>query len=102
MAPAVDDLTTAAQSLSSSDPARPLLSNRDGAVVKSGPDWLDRIITQVSAPVRWDLCMQTMATLGVTGLIELPPAGTLTGLAKRAPRRIRLLGLTTPDELDAA
>ena len=72
MAPAVAALAAEAASLQAQDPVRPLLSNRDGAVVKSGPDWLDRIINQVSAPVRWDLCMQTMESLGVTALIELP------------------------------
>jgi [acyl-carrier-protein] S-malonyltransferase len=102
MAPAVAALAAEAASLQAQDPVRPLLSNRDGAVVKSGPDWLDRIINQVSAPVRWDLCMQTMDSLGVTALIELPPAGTLTGLAKRALRGVRLVALKTPDDLDAA
>jgi len=102
MAPAVAALAAEAASLNAQDPVRPLLSNRDGAVVKSGPDWLDRIINQVSAPVRWDLCMQTMESLGVTALIELPPAGTLTGLAKRALRGVRLVALKTPDDLDAA
>jgi [acyl-carrier-protein] S-malonyltransferase len=102
MAPAVDALAAAAAHLQANDPVRPLLSNRDGAVVKSGPDWLDRIINQVSAPVRWDLCMQTMESLGVTALIELPPAGTLTGLAKRALRGVQLVALKTPDDLDAA
>jgi [acyl-carrier-protein] S-malonyltransferase len=102
MAPAVDTLAAAAADLQVRDPVRPLLSNRDGAVVKSGPDWLDRIINQVSAPVRWDLCMQTMDSLGVSALIELPPAGTLTGLAKRALRSVQLVALKTPDDLDAA
>src|SRR5499427_1326061 len=102
MAPAVAALAAEAASLQAEDPDRPLLSNRDGAVVKSGPDWLDRIINQVSSPVRWDLCMQTMESLGVTALIELAPAGTLTGLAKRALRGIRLVALKTPDDLEAA
>jgi [acyl-carrier-protein] S-malonyltransferase len=102
MAPAVAALAAEAASLQAQDPVRPLLSNRDGAVVKSGPDWLDRIINQVSAPVRWDLCMQTMESLGVTALIELPPAGTLTGLAKRGLRGVRLVALKTPEDLDAA
>jgi [acyl-carrier-protein] S-malonyltransferase len=101
MAPAVDDLTAAAQSVHAADPARPLLSNRDGAVVRSGKDWLDRIINQVSAPVRWDMCMATMSALGVTALIELPPAGTLTGLARRALPGVQVVGLKSPDDLDA-
>lgn len=102
MAPAVAALAAAAADVQARDPARPLLSNRDGAVVKSGPDWLDRIINQVSAPVRWDMCMQTMESLGVTALIELPPAGTLTGLARRALRGVQVVALKTPDDLDAA
>jgi [acyl-carrier-protein] S-malonyltransferase len=102
MAPAVDDLAAAAQSVHAADPVRPLLSNLDGSVVRSGKDWLDRSINQVSAPVRWDKCMQTMESLGVTALIELPPAGPLTGLAKRALRGIQLVSLKTPEDLAAA
>src|SRR5262249_56341642 len=83
-------------------PVAALLSNRDGSVVRSGPDWLERIVTQVSTPVRWDLCMQTMAGLGVTALIELPPAGTLTGLARRALPGVQTLALKGPGDLDAA
>ncbi len=102
MAPAEAALAAAAQQVRASDPVRPLLSNRDGAVVTSGPEWLDRIIHQVSAPVRWDLCMRTMESLGVSALIELPPAGTLAGIAKRALRGIGVVSLKGPDDLDAA
>jgi [acyl-carrier-protein] S-malonyltransferase len=52
--------------------------------------------------VRWDLCMRTMADLGVTALIELPPAGTLTGLARRALPGVAQLAIKTPEQLDAA
>src|SRR5580698_10412501 len=84
MAPSVDALRAAADGMAVRSPRLALLSNRAGAVVRSGGDWMERIVTQVSAPVRWDRCMQAMADLGVTALIELPPAGTLTGLARRA------------------
>ena len=79
-----------------------LLSDADGAAVTTGKEWLERIIAQVAAPVRWDLCMRTMADLGVTALIELPPAGTLTGLARRALPGVTQLAIKTPDQLDAA
>ena len=72
MAPAVDALRAAADGMAVRSPALALLSDRDGAVVRSGSDWIERIVTQVSAPVRWDMCMQAMADLGVTALIELP------------------------------
>ena len=102
MAPAVAALREAAAGITVSDPAILLLSDADGAAVKSGSDWLERIVTQVSAPVRWDQCMQTMAGLGASALIELPPAGTLTGLARRALPELARVALKTPDDLDAA
>jgi [acyl-carrier-protein] S-malonyltransferase len=102
MEPAVAALREAAAAVTPRAPVLALLSNRDGSVVRSGPDWLERIITQVSAPVRWDRCQQTMAGLGVTTLIELPPAGTLTGLARRALPGVRTLGLKSPGDLEQA
>jgi [acyl-carrier-protein] S-malonyltransferase len=102
MEPAVAALREAAAAVTPRAPVLALLSNRDGSVVRSGPDWLERIVTQVSAPVRWDRCQQTMAGLGVTTLIELPPAGTLTGLARRALPGVRTLGLKSPGDLEQA
>ena len=102
MAPAVAALREAAAGITVSDPAILLLSDADGAAVKSGSDWLERIVTQVSAPVRWDQCMQTMAGLGASALIELPPGGTLTGLARRALPQLSRVALKTPDDLDSA
>ncbi len=102
MAPAVDALAAAAAGITVKDPAITLLSNRDGAVVTAGADWLDRIVSQVATPVRWDRCMATMSAIGVTALIELAPGGTLTGIAKRALPGIELLAMKTPDQLDAA
>jgi [acyl-carrier-protein] S-malonyltransferase len=102
MAPAVAALRDAAAGVTVSDPAIVLLSNADGAPATSGRDWLERIVTQVSAPVRWDRCMQTMASLGASALIELPPGGTLTGLARRALPHVARAALKTPDDLDAA
>jgi [acyl-carrier-protein] S-malonyltransferase len=70
--------------------------------VRTGADWLDRIVNQVSAPVRWDKCMATMRAMRATAFIELPPAGTLTGLARREMPGVALLALKTPADLDAA
>ncbi|QIM21109.1 ACP S-malonyltransferase [Phycicoccus sp. HDW14] len=102
MSPAVDALSAAAAGSDVSDPGVTLVSNRDGATVTDGREALDRIVAQVSNPVRWDLCMERFAALGVTGIIELPPAGTLVGLAKRALKGVELLAVKTPDDLDAA
>ncbi len=102
MRPAVDVLARLARSISTHDTRTRLISNRDGQVIHSGPEVLKRLVTQVSNPVRWDLCMQTMADLGVTGILEMPPAGTLAGLARRQLKGVETFALKTPDQIDDA
>jgi [acyl-carrier-protein] S-malonyltransferase len=102
MAPAVEALGQQASGFRTADPSFALVSNADGAVVRDGEEALSRLVSQVSNPVRWDLCMKTLTDLGVTGLIELPPAGTLVGLAKRGLKGVETLALKTPDDLEAA
>ena len=84
------------------EPSSQLLSNRDGAVVASGKDAIDRIVNQIANPVRWDLCMQSLQELGITGAIEFPPAGTLVGLLKRATPGIETFAIKSPEDLPAA
>ena len=106
MEPAVGHLARLARSVSVHDARTPVISNRDGRVVHDGRDVLARIVGQIASPVRWDLCLETMADLGVTGILEMPPAGTLTGIAKRYFKGIGMnvetFALTTPDQLDDA
>lgn len=103
MAPASDALREYAAGITTADPARPLLSNADGAVVASGAEYLERLLTQVTNPVRWDLTMDTLASLGVRETVELPPAGTLTGLVRRQLKGTvtSTVALKTPTELDS-
>jgi [acyl-carrier-protein] S-malonyltransferase len=105
MAPAEQALAGVAAGVTPSDPVRILLSNLDGTAVNHGREMLQRLVRQVTAPVRWDLCMRTLADLGVTAVIELPPAGTLAGLIKREFKSTgvpEIVTLNTPDDLPAA
>jgi len=102
MAPAVERLRQLASGMPAAEPVTRLLSNADGQVVQHGADFVHRLVQQVAAPVRWDACMKTLGTLGVTAVIELPPAGTLVGLIKRALPDVETLALKTPDDLDVA
>jgi [acyl-carrier-protein] S-malonyltransferase len=105
MAPAERALAAIAGGITPAHAVRMLLSNADGASVTDGDELLARLVRQVTAPVRWDLCMRSMADLGVTAVIELPPAGTLAGLVKRELRGEQapeIVTLNTPDDLPAA
>jgi [acyl-carrier-protein] S-malonyltransferase len=101
MAPAQEALRVYAKGIIPQDPIRPLLSNVDGKVVASGAEYLERLISQVTSPVRWDLTMDGLVSLGVTSTWELPPAGTLTGLVKRQLKGTvtTTIALKTPADL---
>ncbi|MBY8887922.1 acyltransferase domain-containing protein [Streptomyces sp. PTM05] len=102
MEPAVATLQALLPGVTVRDPRTRYVSNADGRVVHSGAEIARRLVKQVAGPVRWDLCMETFKELGVTAIIEVSPAGTLVGLAKRALPGVRTLALKTPDDLDAA
>lgn len=102
MAPAKEALEAAAAEIQVADPVRTLLSNKDGKPVASGAVALQQVVAQVTSPVRWDACMSTLGELGVTAVMELPPAGTLTGLAKRALKDVQRLNVNTPEDLAPA
>jgi len=102
MKPAVEPLRNLASTISTHTVSIQVISNKDGQVVSDGAEVLDRIVNQIANPVRWDLCMETLKSLGVTGVIELPPAGTLVGLLKRAAPEIESFALKSADDLAAA
>ncbi len=101
MAPAQAAVADAIAQISPSDPIRTLLSNFDGQPVTSGADAIDKLAAQVTRPVRWDLCTETVRAAGVSAVAELPPAGTLVGIAKRELKGTPNLALKTPEDLPA-
>ncbi|WP_067654928.1 ACP S-malonyltransferase [Nocardia harenae] len=101
MAPAQDAVTAAVAKITPGEPARTLLSNVDGLPVASGQDAIEKLAAQVTRPVRWDLCTETSRRAGVSAVAELPPAGTLVGIAKRELKGTPTLALKTPEDLPA-
>ncbi len=102
MAPAVEVLRSAVSAVSASSPTVTLWTNRDGSVVADGTEALSFVVDQIASPVRWDACMSAFAAVGVTGIIEFAPGGTLVGLAKRALRGVPSVAVKTPGDLEAA
>ncbi|MFC6013385.1 ACP S-malonyltransferase [Nocardia lasii] len=101
MAPAQEAVADAIAAISPSDPIRTLLSNFDGQPVTSGADAIAKLAAQVTRPVRWDLCTETIRAAAVAAVVELPPAGTLVGIAKRELKGTPNLALKTPEDLPA-
>jgi len=102
MAGAVEPLRAIAAKITTHTPRIQVISNKDGEVVTDGALVLEGIINQIANPVRWDMCMERLNTLGVTGVIELAPAGTLVGLLKRGAPQIETLALKSAEDIDKA
>lgn len=102
MAPATAHLATLVSGIDAAAPVCHLLSNAAGEPVSGGRQMLDQLVAQIARPVRWDLCMQTLGRLGVTAVLELPPAGTLAGLIRRTLPDVEVVAVKGPGDLDAA
>lgn len=102
MEPAVDTMREVASGMATAAPTLRIWTNRDGSTVGDGARFLDLLVGQIASPVRWDRVMESFGAAGVTGLIELSPAGALVGLAKRALKGLPTVAVKTPDDIPAA
>ena len=100
MSSALAGYAAAAAAVAASDPTTTLLSNFDGRPVASAADAMDKLVAQLTRPVRWDLCNDTIRELNATAIVEFPPAGALTGIAKRELRGVPTHAVKTPADLD--
>ena len=100
MASALDGYAAAAADVTATEPTTTLLSNFDGRPVTSAADAMDKLVAQMTRPVRWDLCNDTLRALNAVAIIEVPPAGALTGIAKRELRGVATHAVKTPADLD--
>jgi [acyl-carrier-protein] S-malonyltransferase len=100
MAPALEAYAAAAAGVSTNEPTATLLSNRDGQPVTTAAAAMDQLVAQLTRPVRWDLCTETLRARAVTAIVEFPPAGTLAGIAKRELRGTPTHAVKSPADLD--
>jgi [acyl-carrier-protein] S-malonyltransferase len=100
MASALDGYAAAAAVVGTAEPTTTLLSNADGQPVSSAADAMEKLVAQLTRPVRWDLCNAYLAQADVTAIVEFPPAGALTGIAKRELRGVATHAVKTPADLD--
>jgi [acyl-carrier-protein] S-malonyltransferase len=100
MSSALDAYAATAANMSTSEPTAVVLSNADGEPVASASDAMTKLVAQMTRPVRWDLCTEALRQRNVTAIVEFPPAGTLTGIAKRELRGIATHAVKSPADLD--
>jgi [acyl-carrier-protein] S-malonyltransferase len=102
MSSAVPRLAELVAATTPGQPVCTVVANADGAVVRDGRELLDRLVGQLTGPVRFDLCLQTIATLSPTLVVELAPGGTLSAVAKRALPGVPIVALKTLADVPVA
>ena len=102
MEPAVSQFTEIFKTLSVNSPRQIVLSNKNGERLSKPTDVMENLIQQVISPVRWDLCQAKMVELGVTGMLELAPGGTLCGIAKKEIPSVETFAIKSPDDIQGA
>ena len=102
MEPAVSQFTEIFKVISVKSPRQIVLSNKNGERVSNSTDVTENLIQQVISPVRWDLCQAKMVELGVTGMLELAPGGTLCGIAKKEIPNVETFAIKTPEDIQGA
>jgi [acyl-carrier-protein] S-malonyltransferase len=100
MASALHGYAAAAANVTTAEPTTMLLSNRDGKPVSSATDAIEKLVAQLTHPVRWDLCTETMRASKVSAIVEFPPAGALVGIAKREQRGVPTRAVKSPADLE--
>ena len=100
MASAQQAYAAAAERVATAEPTMTLLSNADGKPVASAADAMTKLVAQLTRPVRWDLCTESMRDRDVRAVVEFPPAGALVGIAKREMRGTPNHAIKSPEDLD--
>jgi [acyl-carrier-protein] S-malonyltransferase len=100
MASALDGYAAAVENVATAETTAVLLSNRDGQPVSSAADAIEKLVAQLTRPVRWDLCSESLRQRNVKAIVEFPPAGALSGIAKRELRGVPTHAVKAPADLD--
>jgi [acyl-carrier-protein] S-malonyltransferase len=101
MRPAQERLAADLAGVAFRAPAVPLVNNVDARPVRTAEEARDGLLRQVSAPVRWQECVEELVRQGVDTFVEVGPGQVLSGLVKKIDRNARVLNVEDPGSLAA-
>jgi len=102
MMPAQERLEADLATLPFADPRAPLVNNVDARLVRSAAECRQGLVRQVTAPVRWQQCVEALVAEGVSTFVEVGPGRVLGGLIKRIAKGARVLSVEDPTSLEHA
>jgi len=102
MQPAEKRLAPELRSLVVSDPSTPVVANVDAEPKRDATSAIDALVSQVTAPVRWEQVVRRLASEGVDTYLEVGAGSVLSGLIRRIDRSARVMAVSDPESVDEA
>lgn len=93
MRPAQERLAGVLQDVPIDTPRFPVVANVDAEPYQEASEVKERLVKQVTSPVRWTASIQRLIQEGVGTFIELGPGAVLSGLIKRIDKQVRVLNV---------
>ena len=100
MAGAAQEFRAVLESAQWAEPRIPVIANATARRVGRG-DVIDRLVAQLTSPVRWTESVQFMAGRGVTRFVEVGPKDVLCGLIRRIDTAMTAHAVGKPEDLAA-
>jgi len=102
MKPAQDRLAGDLRALKLQNPAVPVVSNVDAALVNNAESSRDALIQQVTGAVKWEQSMRLLIASGVQTFVEVGPGKVLCGLMRQIDRSKTCLNVADETSLSKA
>ena len=101
MQPAADVMAEAFETVSWHEPSFPVVSNVDGSL-QASPDAIKAsLVKQISSPVLWTECMNTLKQQGCDQFLECGPGNVLCGLSKRIDKTVPIKSIEAVASIEA-
>ena len=101
MAVVQDEFARAVEATPMAEPRVPVIMNATAQPTTDVAEIRQRLVAQLTSPVRWTDTVRYMAERGVDTLVEIGPKDVLTKLAKRIDRKLARITLGTAESLQA-
>lgn len=99
MQPAADRLAEALEDVHIGTLRVPVVANVDAVPNQDPARVKDLLVKQVTAPVRWEESVETLAGMGITRAVELGAGSVLRGLVRRIRKEIDVVSISEPDDV---
>ncbi len=100
MAPAAEKFAEVLDEVDFADPKIPVLSNVDAQTYENTSQIREKLLAQLTSPVRWEDCVKKLLAKGTEKFYEIGPGKVLSGLMRRINRQTPVSCINTQQVIE--